>query len=185
MTCFGWGCLAAVVLAGLGIGSCVAVVYRGGSAAHDVATAYLEAVEAGRFEEAFSVLGPEAGAARDVDGFVAFERANRAAFGDCSEWRLGGTSLNREAGRSAATVRYRADCATGPIEVAFVVEQIDGEWLIQDIRYREPNDPLPVATCAECGGVLPPGSRFCPLCGTAVAPTEGSEPTAPPAGASE
>ena len=58
MSCLGGGCLALVVISILGIGGCVAYLYRGGSAAHSVANAYLESVDAGRYEEAFQSLGP-------------------------------------------------------------------------------------------------------------------------------
>ncbi len=81
MSCLGWGCLALVVLSILGIGGCVAYLYRGGSAAHSVANAYLEAVDAGRYEEAFENLGPRFTEDRGIGEFVAFEQAARAQMG--------------------------------------------------------------------------------------------------------
>ncbi len=168
ITCLGWGCLVVVVLAVLGIGAGVAIVYRGSSAAHEVAGAYLEAVDAGRFEDAFAALGPDFTTERDLAALVEFERANREVFGACGEWRFSGTAVNREEGRTAARLSYRSQCDPGRVEVRFLVERIDGVWLIQDIEYREPGGPLPFATCADCGGVLPPGARFCPFCGAAT-----------------
>jgi len=174
MSCLGWGCLAVVVLAVLGIGSCVAVVYRGGSAAHEVADAYLQAVADGRFEDAFATLGPGITADRDLRAFVSFERANRDRHGECGDWRLTGTSLNRQDGRTQADLSYLADCEHGPVEVRFAVEKVDREWLIQDINYRTPGAPESVPVCPECGAVLPPGARFCPSCGAAIDSAEGA-----------
>lgn len=167
LSCLGWGCLAVLVLAALGIGGCVAMVYKGGSAAHSVADVYLEAVDAGRYEDAFRTLGPAYTEARGLTEFVAFEQGARAQKGSCGEWRMSGTSINREDGRSVALLTFQGLCDAGPIEVAFNLEQVDGQWVIQDIRYNEPG-VMTIPTCAECGVALPPGSRFCPGCGAAV-----------------
>jgi hypothetical protein len=176
MSCLGWGCLTVVVLAVLAIGAGVAMVYRGSSAADEVVEAYLEAVGAGRMEDAFACLGPGFTAERDLEALVEFDRANREAYGDCGEWRFGSTALNRTGGRTSVDLRYRSECERGPVEARFIVERIDGAWLIQDIEYREPTGPLAVDTCSRCGGVLPPGARFCPFCGAATA-TESGEPS--------
>lgn len=167
MSCLGWGCLAVVVLSVVGIGGCVAYLYKGGSAAHSVANAYLESVDAGRYEEAFESLGPGYTEDRGVAEFVAFEQAARAQMGACSDWRMSGTSFNREAGRSVALLTYQGSCDAGPIEITFNLEQIDGEWVIQDIRYNEPGVQV-IPVCADCGSVVPPGARFCPNCGAAT-----------------
>lgn len=175
MSCLGWGCLAVVVVALLGIGACVAVVYRGSTAANDVADGYLAAVADGRFEDAFALLGPDFTDDRDLATFVDFERANREAIGACGGWRRIGTSLNRENDRTAADLRYVADCERGSVEVRFLIERIDGTWMIQDIHYREPGAPAAIPVCPSCGAVVPPGARFCPSCG---APIDGGAPTA-------
>jgi len=167
MSCLGWGCLIVVVLSVLGIGSCVAYVYKGGSAARSVATAYLESVDAGRFEEAFRTLGPAYTEGRGLTEFVTFEQAARAQAGACGTWRMSGTSINRESGRSVAMLTYRGSCDGGPIEVAFNLEQVDRQWVIQDIRYNEPGVSV-IPTCADCGAVVPPGANFCASCGSAI-----------------
>ena len=167
MSCLGWGCLALVVISILGIGGCVAYLYRGGSAAHSVANAYLESVDAGRYEEAFQSLGPRFTEDRGIGDFVAFEQAARAQMGSCGDWRMSGTSFNRESGRSVALLTYQGSCDRGPIEVSFNLEQADGQWLIQDIRYNEPGVAA-IPICAGCGSVIPPGARFCPNCGLEV-----------------
>lgn len=200
LSCLGWGCLAVVVISVLGIGGCVAFFYKGGSDAHAVANAYLEAVEAGEFETAFLSLGPEFTGTRSLSEFVAFEQAARSDLGPCDDWKMSGTSFNRESGRSMAQLTYRRICDTGPVVVAFSLEQVDGEWVIQDIRYNEPLRPV-VEVCAGCSATIPPGANFCPLCGTAVgggaedseqpkieapAGAEGdSEPAAPSSGSPE
>ena len=107
MSCLGWGCLVVAVVSVLGIGGCLAYVYKGGSAAHSVANAYLESVDAGRYEEAFGTLGPVYTEDRGLAEFVAFEQAARAQMGACGDWRMSGTSINRESGRSVALLTYR------------------------------------------------------------------------------
>lgn len=167
MSCLGWGCLALVVLSILGIGGCVAYLYKGGSAAHTIANAYLESVDGGRYEEAFESLGPGFVEDRGLGEFVAFEQAARAQMGVCGDWRMIGTSFNRESGRSVALLTYRGSCDRGPIEVAFNLEKLDRQWVIQDIRYREPGVAV-VPVCDACGDVVPPGARFCPNCGQEI-----------------
>jgi len=174
LSCFGWGCLAVVVIAVLGIGGCVAFFYKGGSDAHAAANTYLEAVQTGDYEGAFEILGPGFTEQRGLADFVAFEQAARAEMGSCGDWRMNGTSFNRESGRSMALLTYQRICDDGPVTVAFNLEQVDGEWLIQDIRYNEAVGPV-AEVCAECGAVVPPGANFCPVCGAVV----GSEPDRP------
>ncbi|MCU0305818.1 MAG: hypothetical protein MUC56_17335 [Thermoanaerobaculales bacterium] len=170
VSCLGWGCLAVVVIAVVGIGGCVAFVYKGGSDAHATAEAYLAAVDGGRWEEAFATLGPGFTADRGLADFVAFEQAARAELGGCGDWKMSGTSFNREEGRSVALLTFLGSCGGEPATVAFNLEKIDRRWLIQDIRYNEaPSRPV-IELCVECGGVLPPGSRFCPSCGAPVEP---------------
>lgn len=167
LSCLGWGCLAVVVISVVGIGGCVAFLYQGGSEAHAVANAYLDAVEAGDFETAFLSLGPEFTERRGMEELVAFEQAARAEMRSCGEWQMGGTSFNRESGRSMAQLTYRRMCDEGPVTAAVSLEQVDGEWVIQDIRYNEPVGPV-VEVCAGCSAVIPPGANYCPVCGTAV-----------------
>ena len=167
MSCLGWGCLIVVVLSVLGIGGCLAYVYKGGAAAHSVANAYLESVDAGRFEEAFQTLGPAYTEGRGLAEFITFEQAARAQVGACDAWRMSGTSINRESGRSVAMLTYQGSCDGGPIEVAFNLEQVDRQWVIQDIRYSEPGVSV-IPTCADCGAVVPSGANFCASCGSAV-----------------
>jgi len=171
MSCLGWGCLAVVVLSVVGIGGCVAYVYKGGSAAHSVAKAYLEAVDAGRYEEAFQTLGPSYTEDRGLAEFIAFEQAARAQMGACSAWRMSGTSFNRESGHSVALLTYQGSCDAGPIEIAFNLEQADRQWVIQDIRYNEPRVSV-IPICPDCGSVAPQGAKFCPGCGSEVGGSE-------------
>jgi len=171
LSCLGWGCLAVVVVSVLGIGGCVAFVYRGGSAAGSVADVYLAAVDEGRFEDAFQALGPDYTDDRGLAEFVAFEQESRSRMGTCGDWQRSGTSIDRIPGRSAADLTYRASCEHGPLEVAFGLEQLDKVWVIQDIRYREPGESV-VPTCADCGADLIPGAKFCAACGTAVGGAE-------------
>jgi hypothetical protein len=180
MSCLGWGCLVVVVLTALGIGGCVAYVYRGGAAARSVADAYLEAVDAGRYEEAYEHLGSRFTEGRGIGDFVAFEQASRAQMGACGGWKMSGTSVNREAGRSVARLTYQGSCDSGPIEVGFNLERVEGRWVIEDINYHEPGVAV-IPTCTECGMVLPPGARFCPNCGSEIAGGEGA-PEEPAAG---
>jgi hypothetical protein len=174
ISCLGWGCLAVVVISVLGIGGCVAFFYKGGSDAHAAANVYLAAVQAGDFEAAFATLGPEFTGARGLSDFVAFEQAARAELGSCGEWKMSGTSFNRESGRSMAQLTYRRTCESGPLVVAFNLEQIDGEWLIQDIRYNEALEAR-VERCAGCSAVVPTGAKFCAHCGAAI----GDDPEEP------
>lgn len=167
MSCLGWGCLVVVVVSVLGIGGCVAFIYKGGSAASSVADAYLVAVSEGRFEDAFGTLGPDYTENRGLSEFVAFEQESRSRFGTCAEWRRSGTSIDRVPGRSAATLTYQLSCDQGALEVAFGLEEVDSTWVIQDIHYREPGMPV-APVCAECAAELVPGARFCAACGTAV-----------------
>lgn len=186
LSCLGWGCLAVVVISALGIGGCVAFFYKGGSESHAAVITYLEAVEAGDFESAFLTLGPGFTEQRSLEELVAFEQAARAELGSCGEWQMSGTSFNREEGRSEALISYRRSCDGGPVNAAFSLEQLDGQWVIQDIRYNEPMGPV-AQICAGCSDVIPPGARYCPHCGSeagsaggmnenAGLPTEDSEP---------
>lgn len=185
MSCLGWGCLVVVVVSVLGIGGCVAFVYKGGSEAHAAADLYLEMVDGGRYEEAFEALGPAYTEERGLAEFVAFEQAARAQLGVCGSWRMSGTSFNREAGRSVAVLAYQGACDGGPVEVHFGLEQLEGQWVIQDIRYQEPGVTV-IPVCAECGAAVPPRANFCAGCGTPVGgdspadedPAEGDEPAA-------
>ncbi len=171
MSCLGWGCLVVLVVSILGIGGCVAYVYKGGSAAHSVTVAYLESVDAGRYEEAFANLGPTYTEDRGLSEFVAFEQEARARIGTCGEWRMSGTNFNRELDRSIALLTYLGSCDGGPIEVAFSLEKLDGQWVIQDIRYSEPG-VSEIPTCTDCGTAVPPAAKFCPNCGSAVGGNE-------------
>lgn len=171
MSCLGWGCLVVVVLSALGIGGCVAYVYKGGSAAHTVANTYLESVDAGRYEEAFQSLGPGYTDDRGLGEFVAFEQEARAQMGTCSDWRLRGTEIDREPGLSATMLTYRGLCERGPVEVVFNLEKVDSLWVIQDIRYNEPGVKV-IPMCADCETVIPPGAKFCPNCGAEVGGVE-------------
>jgi hypothetical protein len=177
MSCLGWGCLAVVVLAILGIGGCVWLAYRSGTGAHASAELYLQAVDGGRYEEAYDQLGSRFKEERDLDDFVAFEEATRKGLGRCASWRLAGTSLNRESGRSTAVLTYRLDCEHGSADAVFNIEDTAEGWLIQGIGYREPGAAT-LPTCPSCGEIVPRGAKFCPSCGAALA-----EPT--PAGPSE
>lgn len=170
LSCLGWGCLAVVVIAALGIGGCVAFVYQGGKGAHTVAEAYLEAVDAGRYEEAFGRLGPGFADGIELTDFVAFEQEARAELGSCGSWRARGTGFDRRNGRSTSTLRYVGDCDSGAVTVSFRLEKINGVWLIQDIRYNEElgAEPPTVVGCASCGRAAPPGAKFCPYCGAAL-----------------
>jgi hypothetical protein len=167
MSCLGWGCLIVVVVSVIGIGGCVAYVYKGGSGAHAAADAYLESVDGGRYEEAFQTLGSTYTEDRGIAEFVAFEQAARAQMGACGAWRMSGTSFNRESGRSVAMLTYQGSCDGGSVEAHFSLEQSEGQWVIQDIRYQEPGVTV-IPVCAECGAVVPPGANFCAGCGTAV-----------------
>jgi len=167
LSCLGWGCLAVVVISALGIGGCVAFFYKGGSGAHAAAHSYLEAVQAGDYEAAFVTLGPEFTETRSLEEFVAFEQAARAEMGSCGDWRMSGTSFNRESSRSVALLSFQRMCNEGPVIVAFSLEQMDGEWVIQDIRYNESVVPV-VHVCVECSTVLSPQANFCPSCGAKV-----------------
>lgn len=167
MSCLGWGCLIVVVVSVVGIGGCVAFVYKGGSEAHAVAELYLEAVDGGDFEEAFTALGPAYTEDGGLAEFVAFEQAARAQMGPCGGWRMSGTSFNRDPGRSVAVLAYQGSCEGGPVEVRFSLEKWDGQWVIQDIRYQEPGVTV-VPVCAECGALVPPQANFCASCGAAL-----------------
>ena len=178
LSCLGWGCLAAVVLAALGIGGCVFMVYRGSADARTTAADYLEKVADGRWEEAYAALGPAFTDEHELGEFVAFEQEVRHELGPCDPARLRGTSINRETGRSMATLKYHLSCDNSDSDVVLTLEQVDDRWLIQGIRYRDPG-ALPVPTCTECGGVLPPGARFCPYCGHETDAEPGAEPEPP------
>jgi hypothetical protein len=167
LSCFGWGCLAAVVIAVVGIGGCVAYIYKGGSDAHAVADSYLAAIDEGRYEDAYATLGPKLGGDRELGDFVAFEQAARSALGACRDWKMRGTSFNREGDRTVASLTYVGSCDSGAAKVALGLEKIDGSWLIQDIRYGDPPPPA-AARCTECGRDVPAGANFCPFCGAAV-----------------
>jgi len=171
MSCLGWGCLVVVVVSALGIGGCVAYVYKGGSAAGSVSDGYLAAVEEGRFEDAFQALGSDFTEERGLMEFVTFEQETRSRLGACRDWRRSGTSIDRVAGRSEATLTHQGSCDQGPVEVVFSLEQIDQVWVIQDIRYREPGVAV-VPTCADCGAPALPAAKFCSACGTAFGETE-------------
>ncbi|MEE4271552.1 MAG: zinc ribbon domain-containing protein [Thermoanaerobaculales bacterium] len=167
MSCLGWGCLAVVVVSVLAIGGCVAWVYQGGKGAHTVAETYLAAVEEGRFEDAFATLGAGFTVDRDLEAFIAFEKAARTELGNCGEWAARGTSFNREDGRSLSRLRFFGECDSGTATVSFSIEEVAGEWVIQDIRYNEPpGEPVDRAErCPGCAGAVPPGASFCPNCG--------------------
>lgn len=167
LSCLGWGCLAVVVISALGIGGCVAFLYKGGSDSHAAVNTYLEAVEAGDFESAFLTLGPGFTEQRGLEELVAFEQAARAEMGSCGEWRMSGTSFNRGEGRSEALLSYQRSCEGGPVSASFSLEQLDGQWVIQDIRYNEPMRPV-AQICAGCSDVIPPGARYCSHCGAEV-----------------
>jgi hypothetical protein len=167
LSCLGWGCLAVVVISALGIGGCVTFFYKGGSEAHSAANTYLEAVEVGDYEAAFVTLGPDFTERRGLEDFVAFEQAARAEMGSCGDWRMSGTSFNRESARSVALLTFQRMCDEGPVSVAFSLEKMESGWVIQDIRYDEPVVPV-VHVCVDCSAVVPPGANFCPLCGTEV-----------------
>ena len=178
MSCLGWGCLALVVLAVAGIGGCVWLAYKGGSDAHQTVESYLQAVAEGRFEEAYGLLGPQFTVDHRLDDLIAFERSARHELGSCPAWRLAGTSLNRESGRSTAVLTYRLDCEGGPVEAVFNLERGAEGWLIQGVGYREPGAAT-LPTCPACGSVVPAGARYCPSCGaalTAAAPKQDDGP---------
>lgn len=182
MSCLGWGCLTVVVLAVAGIGGCVWLAYKGGSDAHQTVESYLQAVAEGRFEEAYGLLGPQFTNDHQLGDFTAFEQAARHDLGSCSVWRLAGTALNRDQGRSTAVLTYRLDCERGPVEAVFNLERSAEGWLIQGLGYREPGAAA-VPTCPACGVVVPPAARYCPSCGAALseaAPRQdgGPQPTA-------
>lgn len=172
MSTLGWGCLILVVIAVLGIGSCVAYLYRSGSDAKGVAEAYLAAVDGGDYEAAFELLGPAFTEDRGVADFVAFEQEARAELGSCGGWAVIGTSFNRDNGRAVALLTFRGTCDDEATTVAFNIENVADEWLIQDIRYNELLGPV-LQICDDCGAVVPPGARFCPSCGAAVEGDEG------------
>jgi hypothetical protein len=180
LTCLGWGCLTAVVVFALAIGGCVAYFYKEGSGAHAVAEAYLEAADAGRYEDAFATLGPGFTEQRGLAEFAAFERAARAELGVCGDWRTRGTSFNHAQGRSVAQLRFHGSCDGESATVTFSLEEVDRQWVIQDIRYNEPATPV-IPVCADCGLAVPPDARFCPACGAAVGGESGpSDPPDPP-----
>jgi hypothetical protein len=174
MSYVGWGCLIVTLVAVLGIGGCVAWVYRSSTDAHAVAEAYLAAVDAGNYDAAFQALGPDFTEDRGLSDFVAFEQAARAELGSCGDWTLSGTSFNRQDGNSVALLTFRGTCDDEPVTVSFSLEQLDRQWLIQDIRYNEPMGPV-LQICVDCGGVVPPGANFCPFCGAAA---DGDDETA-------
>ena len=168
MSCLGWGCLTVVVLAVAGIGGCVWIAYKGGSDAHQTAESYLQAVADGRFGEAYGLLGPQFTGDHQLDDLIAFERSARHELGSCPDWRLAGTALNRESGRSTAVLTYRLDCERGPAEAVFNLERGPAGWLIQGLGYREPGAAT-LPSCPACGAVVPTGARYCPSCGAALA----------------
>lgn len=170
MSCLGWGCLTVVVVSVLGIGGCVYWVYQGGKGAHTVAESYLTAVDEGRYEDAFATLGADFTDGRDLAAFVAFEQSARAELGPCGSWKTRGTSFDRRNGRSVSLLRFVGECEGGPASVSMSLEQIEGTWVIQDIRYNDRGDEPAnqVDLCPRCSGVVPPGARFCPSCGYEV-----------------
>jgi hypothetical protein len=170
--CLGWGCLIVVVIAIVGIGGCVFVLYRGTAGASTVTDLYLESVVDGRWEEAYEQLGPVFRNDNRLEDFVAFEQAARHELGRCDSSQHRGISLDHREGRTLATLTYRLQCEKGAARVVFTVEKVEDAWLIQGVRYGEA-DAAPFPTCTECDGVLPPGSRFCPYCGAATG--DGSE----------
>ena len=95
LSCFGWGCLAVVVVSALAIGGCVAFVYRGSAGATTVTDAYLAAVDEGRYQDAYAMLGPSFADRQELSDFVAFEQNARSHLGACSEWARRGTGFNR------------------------------------------------------------------------------------------
>lgn len=181
LSCLGWGCLVLVVVSALGIGGCVAYFYQGGSGAHEVAQAYLVAVDEGRFEEAFDTLGPDFTDERGFAEFVAFEQEARAGLGTCGDWRLRGTTFDREPGLTASHLTFLGSCAGQVVTVAFSLEQLNDRWVIQDIRYNEQLESVEpvVERCSNCGAEIPPDARFCSSCGarvgTATGETEAAE----------
>lgn len=180
MSCLGWGCLTVVVLTVLGIGGCVAFVFNEGKGAHTVAKTYLAAVDEGRYEVAFATLGTDFAESRGLDEFTAFEEAARAEFGDCGEWKTRGTTFNREDGRSVSSLTFHGECENGSVTASLALEEIDGTWVVQDIRYNEPVGPV-VMQCAGCGEVVPQGAKYCPECGAGIGSEqeESGEPETP------
>jgi hypothetical protein len=174
LSCLGWGCLAIVVISVLGIGGCVAFFYKGGTDSHAVAKAYLDAVEIGDYDAAFLTLGPEFTERRSLDELVAFEQAARSETGSCGEWRMSGTSFNRENGRSQALLSFQRSCESGPMTISFMLEQVESGWVIQDIRYGEPVAPV-ISVCTGCSMAVPPGAKFCPSCGTEIGGETGDD----------
>jgi hypothetical protein len=167
LSCLGWGCLTVVVLAVLGIGGCVGYLYQQGSGARSTTDAYLENLDLGRFEEAYGQLGSEFTDEHGLSEFIAFEQAAQQRYGDCGERRLSGTNMNREPGRAVTVLTYYAECDGAPLEVVFTLERVEGEWVIQGVRYHEPEMMVPVI-CDGCGTVHPPGAKFCSNCGAAL-----------------
>jgi hypothetical protein len=174
LSCLGWGCLAILVISALGIGGCVAFFYKGGSAAHETASRYLEAVQAGEYETAFGTLGPEFTESRSLEEFVAFEQAAQVGMESCGEWRMSGTNFNRESGRSVALLTFQRMCGEGPVNVGLALEDSDGGWVIQDIRYNDPAGPV-MQVCADCSAMVPPAANFCPVCGAAFGSAENGD----------
>lgn len=170
LSCLGWGCLVLVVVSALGIGGCVTYFYKGGSGAHEVAQAYLAAVDEGRFDEAFETLGPDFTEERGVAEFVAFEQTARAEFGGCGDWRLRGTTFDREPGLTVSHLTFLGSCEDQPVTVAFSLEKLDDRWVIQDIRYNEQFESVEpmVEHCSDCGAEVPLDARFCPSCGARI-----------------
>jgi hypothetical protein len=175
LSCLGWGCLVLVVVSALGIGGCVTYFYKGGSGAHEVARSYLAAVDAGRFDEAFETLGPGFTEERGVAEFIAFEETARAEFGACGDWRLRGTTFDREPGLTASNLTFLGSCEDQPVTVTFILEKLDDRWVIQDIRYNGGEEPIEPAVerCSDCGAELPPDARFCPSCGARIGAATG------------
>ena len=178
--CAGLGCLV-VVVAAAAVATCSYRVYRGTDQARDVARAFIDLVEAGDYEAAHRRIAPEWSEAITRDEFRARFEDLAGKLGPRLELRSTGVVISadfsRQEGVAVGTVvraSFEGRYEHGSAAIRVRLRKHEDGYRVADLTYEsERLDER--TTCASCGTVNPPESRFCSQCGGRLGDPDGVE----------
>jgi len=102
---------------------------------------FLDAVEAGRYEEAYRVMSEEWRARNSLAAFTEEWRGRAERLGPRLSLAAHGFGFNVGDGSTTARVRYDARYERGRVHIEFELERREGEWIPTDVRFTEILEP--------------------------------------------
>ncbi len=163
--CFFYGCLSVIGLVLLGVIVGGSIYLYGRNTVTPFVENYMNAVDAGEYEAAYAMLGPQWSKTWTLAQVRSFEDKVRGLTGKCTGLTLWNCNIKKMgSAATTATVVYNAGFEKGPVTVTVILVKDGERWLIEGVNYNSPQ-LVAALKCPHCGHTNATLGDFCSSCG--------------------